>query len=72
MSRLNHRKLLAEWDTIIMRLCEEVTTHDVLGVIDEYLGLVAGDLKRLKRDGSRVAQCRKHIQEARKAIDPES
>jgi hypothetical protein len=55
-----------------MRLCEEVTTHDVLGVIDEYLGLVAGDLKRLKRDGSRVAQCRKHIQEARKAIDPES
>lgn len=71
MSRLNHRKLLATWDTIIMQLCEEVTTHDVLGVIMEYISLVEADCRKNKIDSKRFKECLKHLEKARSAVNPE-
>jgi hypothetical protein len=72
MSRLNHRTLLAKWDTIIMQLCDEVCTHDVLSVIDDYLSQVRRDCVKGKMPTDKIDNCRKYLRQAIEAIDPES
>ena len=54
-----------------MQLCEEVTTHDVLGVIMEYISLVEADCRKNKMDSKRFKECLKHLEKARSAVNPE-
>lgn len=71
MPRLNHKALLAKWDTIIMQLCDDVCTHDVLSVIDDYLCHVRNDCVKGKMPTGKIDKCRKHLRLAMEAIDPE-
>lgn len=42
----NFKHLLEKWDEVVLRLCEEVTPHDVLCVVRDYLKIVAHDFDR--------------------------
>jgi len=71
MKKINHRKLLENWDTVIMQLCDEICTHDVLNVVDQYLDGIRKEAARNKMPTFKLDQCREHLRKAINAIDPE-
>lgn len=37
MRGINYRQMLSRWDQVILRICDECTPHDVLGVVADHL-----------------------------------
>jgi hypothetical protein len=66
----NFKHLLEKWDEIVLRLCEEVTPHDVLSVVRDYLKVVAHDFDRADLDSDRFSKAVAFIEQALNCIDP--
>lgn len=72
MRGINFRSLLQNWDTIVHKLCEEVTTHDVLNIVRDHVKLIVCDLEKNKINSEKAKKALKHIEEALILLDPES
>jgi hypothetical protein len=71
MRGINFQSLLKNWDTIVHKLCEEVTTHDVLSIVTEHVKLIVDDLNKNKIDSSKAKEALEHLKQAIKLLDPE-
>jgi hypothetical protein len=71
MRGINFQSMLKNWDLITHKLCEEVSTHDVLNVVTDHVKLMIDDFKGKKLDSSKVEAAYKHLQAALKLLDPE-
>lgn len=69
--KINFKKLLSDWDNILIRMCDEFTTHDVLEVVSEYLNLVISDCKDYDFACDKVKKAKKLLDEAVNLLDPE-
>jgi hypothetical protein len=71
MRGINFRYMLANWDLIVKKICEECTPYDVLGSVVEYLG----EYKQLSMQEGVSAELVNEaidlIQKAREKINPE-
>jgi len=71
MRGINFQSLLKNWDLIIDKLCEEVSTHDVLQVATQHVKNMIPELKKKKIDSKKAEEAYKHLQAALKLLDPE-
>jgi hypothetical protein len=66
----NFKHLIEKWDEIVMRLCEEVTPHDVLSVVKDYLKVVAADFDKVGLDPDRFNKAVELLDQALAHINP--
>jgi hypothetical protein len=66
----NFKHLLEKWDEIVLRLCEEVTPHDVLSVVKDYLKIVAHDFDQVGLEPTRFNKAIALIEQALEHINP--
>lgn len=71
MRGINYQSLLKNWDLITHKLCEEVSTHDVLNVVTSHVKLMVDDFKSKKMNSLKVEAAYKHLQAALELLDPE-
>lgn len=71
MRGIHYPSMVKNWDTIIYKLCEEVSTHDVLSIVTENVKLLVDDLKRNKINNSKAKEAYKHLQKALDLLNPE-
>ena len=71
MRGINFRSLLNNWDSVIHKLCEEVTTYDVLTIVRNHVGLIVKDLKKNKMNSDKAEKALKHLDEALSLLNPE-
>jgi len=72
MKGINYNSMLANWDLIIEKLCEECTPHDVLGVVVENLERTRQMCEKMSFNQDHLAQAIDNIKLAMKLINPES
>jgi hypothetical protein len=72
MKGINYRSLLANWDTIIDKLCDECSVHDVLGIITDNLQKDCKKLQSMSLSSKNIEEAIKKIKEAMVLINPES
>ena len=71
MRGINFQSLLKNWDTIVHKLCEEASTHDVLQIVYQHVQLMEKDFKSRKINAEKIEQASKLIEQALKLLDPE-
>lgn len=71
MKGINYRSLIANWDAIIEKLCEECTPHDVLGVVHDHLNKCVMKFNALGVQADNMQRAIVKIEEAMKEIDPD-
>lgn len=71
MRGINFRSLLHNWDSVIHKLCEEVTTYDVLTIVRNHVELMVKDLKQNKINSDKAEKALKHLDEALSLLNPE-
>jgi hypothetical protein len=72
MKGINYNSMLANWDVIIEKLCEECTPHDVLGVVVRNLENTRQMCEKLSVKQDHLKQAIINIQSAMDLINPES
>lgn len=71
MRGINYQSMLKNWDLIIDKLCEEVSTHDVLSVVLQHVNLMADELESKKLNAEKVNKAKKLLEEALSLLNPE-
>lgn len=71
MRGINYQSMLKNWDLIIHKLCEEVSTHDVLEIVLKHVSIYIEDLKTHKMSTEKAEQARKHLEAALSLLNPE-
>ena len=71
MRGINFQSLLKNWDTIVYKLCEEVSTHDVLEVVIQNVHLMAKELNKNNIDSTKVESALVLLEQALELLDPE-
>lgn len=71
MRGVNYRQLLANWDTVIDKLCEECTPHDVLGVVKRHLERSSEDARRSGLNFGNIDKAIELLTGVMSCIDPE-
>lgn len=71
MKDINYRSMLQNWDTIIDKLCDELTPYDVLGVVAKHLEVSCKMCENLGYRNDREKDALKKINEARSLINHE-
>ena len=71
MRGINYRSLMANWEAILDKLCDEITPHDVLMVIVKHLQHTAEMSEKLAYKNDHIKKCIEKIEEAMALIDPE-
>lgn len=67
----NYNWLLANWSTVIRKLCEECSTHDVLGVFCDHLEDASVKLEHAGISPKKTQRALSKLREAMRLIDPE-
>jgi septum formation topological specificity factor MinE len=63
--------MLKNWDAIIHKLCEEVSTHDVLEIVTKHVEIYANELRINKMDDEKVVEALEHLKKALILLNPE-
>lgn len=71
MRGINFQALLKNWDVIIDKLCDEITTFDVLTVIRNNLARKSEELQKNNYDNKKIKNAIQKLDEVLKLIDPE-
>jgi len=71
MRGIHFPSLLKNWDIIVDKLCEEISTHDVLLCIKENLLRKRKELAKNKYNVEKIDMSIKKLEEILKLIDPE-
>jgi len=71
MRGINFQSLLKNWDTIVYKLCEEVSTHDVLEIVIQNVHLMAKELNKNNIDSTKVESALVLLEQALELLDPE-
>lgn len=71
MRGINFQSLLKNWDAIVYKLCEEVSTHDVLEIVVKNVHLMAKELKKNNIDSTKVESALVLLEQALELLDPE-
>jgi hypothetical protein len=71
MRGINFQSLLKNWDLIVDKLCDEVSTHDILLVIRKNLEIKIRQYEENKFDTTKSKLALQKIDEILKLIDPE-
>jgi len=71
MRGINHREMLSKWDSVIQKICDECTPHDVLGVVASHLNNVVKEKRRLNLCGRKEQLAIELIKEAMENISPD-
>lgn len=71
MRGINFRSLLSNWDTVVHKLCEEVTTYDVLTIVKEHVKLIIQDLEDQKINSDKAKKALVHLEQALALLNPE-
>ena len=71
MRGINFQSLLKNWDVIIDKLCDEITTFDVLTVIRNNLARKSEELQKNNYDNKKIKNAIQKLDEVLKLIDPE-
>ena len=71
MKGINYRVLMNNWDTIVDKICDEMTPHDVLRVVADHIKRNINDSKKHKIPFSNLEEGHKLIIEAMNKINPE-
>jgi hypothetical protein len=71
MRGVNYRFLISNWDQIVEKLCDEVTPHDILGIIQRHLVKTAEFSEKLSYKSDNLREAIQKIQEAMQLINPE-
>jgi hypothetical protein len=71
MRGINFQSLIKNWDTIVHKLCEEVSTHDVLEIVTQHVDLIISDLEKNKYNTAKAIEAKNHLQKALQLLDPE-
>lgn len=71
MRGINFQSLLKNWDLIIDKLCDEVSTHDILLAIKNNLDRKKYELEKNNYDAKRIKKAILKMEEILKLIDPE-
>lgn len=69
-SRYSFKQVLAHWEDVVHRLCDEVTPHDVLEVVKDYLELVSNDIQAFNLNNSRFNKAKELVTLAMNEINP--
>ncbi len=69
-SRYNWTYVKTHWEEVIHRLCEEVTPHDVLNEVCDYLNNVSKDCAAVGLNNSKFLKAKQLIEEGMKQINP--
>lgn len=67
----NFKALVQKWEEIVHRLCDEVTPHDVLSAVKQYLDLVQKDFEKQNLNGERFKKASDLLEQVLKLLDPE-
>ena len=71
MRGINFQSMLKNWDAIIHKLCEEVSTHDVLEIVTKHVEVYAKELKNNKMNDKKAVDALNHLKKALALLDPE-
>jgi hypothetical protein len=72
MRGINHRQLLASWDAVLWKLCDDCTPHDCLGEIKRYLESSAESASASGLSPVKTQKAIALIQKAMALVDPEN
>jgi hypothetical protein len=68
---INVRRLVKDWDNVIIKLCDEVTPHDVIEVVATYLDLIVSDCEQFDFECEKVKKAKELLNQALQLLDPE-
>jgi hypothetical protein len=71
MRGINYRSLLNNWEEIVEKLCDELTPHDILGVIANHLNKTADISEKMSYKSDHLREAVKKINEAMQMVNPE-
>ncbi len=71
MRGVNFQSMLKNWDSIIHKLCEEVSTHDVLEIVKNHIQLMVEEFNKNKLNSSKIEEALNHVSIALELLNPE-
>lgn len=71
MRGINLRSLISNWDAVVHKLCEEVTTYDVLTICLEHVKLVQQEFEKNKINSTKQKKAIEHLKKALELLNPE-
>jgi glucan phosphorylase len=71
MRGINFQSMLKNWDSIIHKLCEEVSTHDVLEIVKNHIQLMVEEFNKNKLNSSKIEEALNHVSIALELLNPE-
>jgi hypothetical protein len=69
-SKYNWQHVVTHWEEVVFRLCDELTPHDILKEVANYLESAVSECQALKFNPSKFSKALKHINKALTEIDP--
>lgn len=69
-SKYSFNHVVAHWEEVVFRLCDEITPHDVLSQVSNYLTSAIKEAQSFKTDTSRMSRARDLVNQAMTLIDP--
>ena len=71
MKGINYRVLMNNWDTVVEKICDEMTPHDVLRVVAKYVQQNIDESKKHNLTTSHLVEGHRKLIEAMIHLDPE-
>ncbi len=71
MRRPNYNWILQNWRLVASKLCEEVTTHDMLDMFIDHVQEARAELDRARINSTKYQQALLKLQEAKALLDPD-
>lgn len=71
MRGVNFQSMLKNWDSIIHKLCEEVSTHDVLEIVKNHIQLMVEEFNKNKLNSSKIEEALNHVSIDLELLNPE-
>lgn len=71
MRGINYRSLVSNWESVIDKLCEEVTPFDVMNVVLKHVKNTAKICEDVNVPNKNLNDFIQQVEEALKLIDPE-
>ncbi len=71
MKGINYRILMNNWDAVVDKICDEMTPHDVLRVIADYIQRNIKESKKHKLNCDKLEKGHELIIEAMNQLNPE-
>lgn len=68
--KYNWQHVKTHWEEVVFRLCDEVTPHDVLNEVANYIQIVVLECEKLKLNAAKFSEALQLVKQALDKINP--